>query len=178
MDRSKIIEDLYRCKEIAKAIKKMRPVEIQDDLRQEMFVSLCHLPDEKFWLLHENNALRFYLIRAMMNMINSTKANQPFFKNFRSHAFNVSYVESGIVAGEDSAQPDYLTELDQFDLVQQREEVFDRIDENRAKLTWYESKLLDTYIDLGFNYKEVERQTMIPYMSVVRTIRRIKDKIK
>jgi hypothetical protein len=68
--------------------------------------------------------------------------------------------------------------MDQFDLVKQREEAFNRIDENRSNLTWYESKLLDTYIDLGFNYKEVERQTMIPYMSVVRTIRKIKEKIK
>lgn len=55
--RSQLIAELYESKEIASALRKMQPASLRDELRQEMFVSLCSISDEKFWSIYNNNGL-------------------------------------------------------------------------------------------------------------------------
>lgn len=142
----------------------MQPSSLRDDLRQEMFISLCTLSDEKFWNLYENNALKFYLVRAMLNMIRSTGMNQPFFRNFRAKFESIEEIENL---------------EDQIDtLKDQKEILFDLLDSKRKTLCWYEDSLLDQYVASGFNQMEVHRKTKIPYPSIVKTIALIKKKLK
>jgi len=58
------------------------------------------------------------------------------------------------------------------------EALYDQMEEKRSKLTWYENELLNTWTDLNFNQKEISRKTGIPYMSVVKTISTIKQKLR
>jgi hypothetical protein len=141
--RNEIIEELYLSKDISQALRKMQPASLRDDLRQEMFISLCTLSDEKFWNLYENNALKFYLVRAMLNMIRSTGMNQPFFRNFRA----------------------------KFESIEEIENLEDQIDNSK-------DRLLDQYVESGFNQMDVHRKTKIPYPSIVKTIALIKKKLK
>lgn len=168
MTRNEIIANLYNSKEIAQALRKMQPAHLRDELKQEMFVSLCGISEEKFWHLHENKALKFWLVRCMLNMIYSTGINQPFFKNFR-HKHDELF----------SDQPDiYLKHITTEEERNHLEVLYDLIEEKRAGLSWYENELLNTWTDLNFNQKEISRQTGIPYMSVVKTISVIKQKLR
>lgn len=162
--RNQIIEELYLSKDISQAIRKMQPAELRDDLRQEMFISLCTLSEEKFWNLYENNALKYYLVRAMLNMIRSTGMNQPFFRNFRAKFEAI----------------EQMTNLeDQIDNSKdEREVLFDAMEERRRELCWYENTLLDQYVECNFNQMELHRKTRIPYPSIVKTIALIKKKLK
>jgi hypothetical protein len=90
--------------------------------------------------------------------------NQPFFRNFRAKSDSLEGFEN-----IPNQEPDDKEE---------REKLFNLIEENRKDLHWYENQLLDTWIDLGFNQKEVYRKTKIPYMSIVKTISAIKLKLK
>lgn len=151
-------------KDISQALRKMQPASLRDDLRQEMFISLCTLSDEKFWNLYENNALKFYLVRAMLNMIRSTGMNQPFFRNFRAKFESIEEIENL---------------EDQIDTSKDQKEIlFDLLDSKRKTLCWYEDSLLDQYVASGFNQMEVHRKTKIPYPSIVKTIALIKKKLK
>lgn len=162
--RNEIIEELYLSKDISQALRKMQPASLRDDLRQEMFISLCTLSDEKFWNLYENNALKFYLVRAMLNMIRSTGMNQPFFRNFRAKFESIEEIE-------------HLE--DQIDNSKDQKEIlFDLLDSKRKTLCWYEDRLLDQYVESGFNQMDVHRKTKIPYPSIVKTIALIKKKLK
>lgn len=162
--RNEITQELYTSKEIASAIGKMQPASLRNELKQEMFLSLCSITDEKFFNLYENGALKFWLVRCMLNMIRSTTMNQPFFRNFRAKSESIEGFEN--IPNE---EPDDKEE---------REKLFNLIEENRKDLHWYENQLLDTWVDLGFNQKEVYRKTKIPYMSIVKTISAIKLKLK
>jgi len=142
----------------------MQPASLRDDLRQEMFISLCNLPEEKFWNLHENNALKFYLVRAMLNMIRSTGMNQPFFKNFRAKFESIEEIDN--IADQIDDRKD------------EKEKLFDLLDERRKDLCWYENTLLDQYVASNFNQMELHRKTRIPYPSIVKTISLIKNKLK
>lgn len=165
--RSQIIADLYESKEIASALRKMQPASLREELRQEMFVSLCSISDDKFWSIYNNNGvggLKFWLVRCMLNMIYSTSMNQPFFKNFRAKFESIEGFDN-LADVEDNSK-------------QEKELLFIKVEQNRKSLSWYEDRLLKTYMDLGFNQTEVSRRTKIPYQSVVKAITIIRKKLR
>jgi DNA-directed RNA polymerase specialized sigma24 family protein len=165
--RSQIIAELYESKEIASALRKMQPASLREELRQEMFVSLCSISDDKFWSIYNNNGvggLKFWLVRCMLNMIYSTSMNQPFFKNFRAKFESIEGFDN-LADVEDNSK-------------QEKELLFIKVEQNRKSLSWYEDRLLKTYMDLGFNQTEVSRRTKIPYQSVVKAITIIRKKLR
>jgi DNA-directed RNA polymerase specialized sigma24 family protein len=165
--RSQIIAELYESKEIASALRKMQPASLREELRQEMFVSLCSISDDKFWSIYNNNGvggLKFWLVRCMLNMIYSTSMNQPFFKNFRAKFESIEGFDN-LADVEDNSK-------------QEKELLFIKVEQNRKSLSWYEDRLLNTYMDLGFNQTEVSRRTKIPYQSVVKAITIIRKKLR
>jgi DNA-directed RNA polymerase specialized sigma24 family protein len=167
MNRNEIISKLYESKEIASALRKMQPAQLREELRQEMFISLCQLSDEKFWGIFNNNGvagLKFWLVRCMLNMIYSTSINQPFYRNFR--------MKWEILDGFENVSDNFNSNHDY------KEVLFNQIEDNRKLLSWYENEMLNTYIDLGFNQTEISRQTKIPYQSIVKTIQIIKKKLR
>lgn len=167
MSRNEIISTLYESKEIAQALRKMQPASLREELRQEMFMALCNISDEKFWGIYNNNGipgLKFWLVRTMLNMIYSTSINQPFYRNFR--------MKFETLEGFENICDNFISSHDY------KEVLFNQIEENRKLLSWYENEILNTYIDLKFNQTEISRQTKIPYQSVVKTIQAIKKKLK
>jgi hypothetical protein len=165
--RSQIIAELYESKEIASALRKMQPASLREELRQEMFVSLCSISDEKFWSIYNNNGvggLKFWLVRCMLNMIYSTSMNQPFFKNFRAKFESIEGFDN-LADIEDNSKDE-------------KELLFIKVEQNRKSLSWYEDRLLKTYMDLGFNQTEVSRRTKIPYQSIVKAITIIRKKLR
>jgi hypothetical protein len=181
MTRAEITEMLYKSKEIESALMKIQPPRLREELKQEMFLALCSISDEKFWSLYHSKGVngvpfygiyskngmagvQFWLVRCMLNMIYSTSRNQPFFKNFRTNFESIDGLEN-IPELEDNSK-------------EAKELLFIQVESNRKDLTWYENTMLETYIDLGFNQTEVSRRTKIPYQSVVKTITVIKKKLR
>jgi hypothetical protein len=184
MNRNEIISDLYESKEIAQVLNKIKPADIREELKQEMFMALCSISDEKFWSLYNskgvngvpfygiynkngNAGLKFWLVRTMLNMVYSNSINQPFFRHFRqrNEEFNPNHHDANYDPFED-------TELNI------KERLYKQVEEGRKSLSWYENNLLDTYVELGFNQMEVTRKTKIPYQSVIKTIVIIKKKLR
>ena len=167
MTRSQIIEELYNSKEIKQALMKMQPANLREELKQEMFLNLCSISEDKFWAIYNNNGtsgLKYWLVRCMLNMIYSTGMNQPFFRHFRAKFESIDEIHE-LVQIEDESK-DY------------KEKLFNRVEVARKELSWYEDMLLDTYVELNFNQTEISRKTGIPYMSIVKTISNIKKKIR
>ena len=185
MTRSQITSELYQSKEISQVLQKVNPANLREELKQEMFLALCSISDEKFWSLYNskgvngvpfygiynkngNAGLRFWLVRCMLNMIYSTSLNQPFFKNFR-HQHEELHTDRPDVYTQHVTTEEERNHL---------EALYDQMESKRAGLTWYENELLNTWTDLNFNQKEISRKTGIPYMSVVKTISVIKQKLR
>jgi DNA-directed RNA polymerase specialized sigma24 family protein len=167
MTRSQIIEELYNSKEIKQALMKMQPANLRDELKQEMFLNLCAITEEKFWSIYNNNGvdgLKFWLVRTMLNLIYSTRMNQPFYRHFRAKFESIDLIETLEYIEDESKE--------------HKEKLFNQVEIARKKLSWYEDKLLDTYMEFNFNQTEISRKTGIPYMSIVKTISNIKKKIR
>jgi hypothetical protein len=158
MSRDKIIAEFWESKSVNEAFEKMQPVELQADLKAEVFLVLCEMEEDKLIGLYQRNELKYYMVRIMLNMIKSDRSN--FFKNYRN------YVEL------DNDQEVASVESDP-------EEAYQKIELHLQNLHWYNRELFKLYaLDFKKNAKELSRKTGIPYMSIVRSINKTKAEIK
>ena len=153
--RFKILEEFYNSVEVNDAISKMHPVELQEDLKGELFLILAELPEDKLIGLYEAKQLRFYVVRVMLNLVRST--DKKFYAKYRNF---VEYEEKEI-ADEQQTDP---TEF---------------ISKYFESLYWYEKELLRLYtFEFNRNARQLSRATGIPYMSIIRTLNKTKQDLK
>lgn len=155
MDKNKIIEQYWLNDEVNQAFAKMQPEELQYDLKVEVFMVLLDMEDSKLFGLFERNEIRFYIVRTMLNMIKSDRSQ--FWKKYRN------YTEYN---GKEVAEVE-------------NKSVIDVMEQGIENLHWYQKEILRLYtFDFNKNAKELSRQTGIPYMSIIRTLKQTKNELK
>lgn len=153
MDKNGIITELWQSQDLNDALKKMKPVEIQEDLKSELFLIICEIEDSKLVDLYEKKQLKFYIVRIMLNLVQSSK--NKFYKNYRNF--------------------EEYNEVEKPDIGDEHIEVMDHIE----GLYWYQKEILRLYtFEFNKNAKELSRQTGIPYMSLIRTLNQTKKELK
>jgi DNA-directed RNA polymerase specialized sigma subunit len=91
----------------------------------------------------------------MLNMIKSGRSG--FWKKYRNFS---EYVEKDIADNK-------------------QESVIDIMEQGIEKLHWYQKEILNLYtFTFNKNAKELSRQTGIPYMSIIRTLKQTKNELK
>ena len=155
VERNRIIEELWNSKDVNDAIGKMHPVEMQEDLKSELFLIIAELEESKIIDLYKKNQLKFYMVRIMINMVRSSK--NKFYKNYRNYQ---EYIPLDV---QENVQEDITkTMLEHID-----------------KLYWYNETILSLYtFQFNKNAKELSRQTGIPYQSIIRTLNDTKKELK
>lgn len=155
MDRNLIIQELWLSNDVDDAIKKMHPVEMQEDLKSELFLVIAELDENKLIELYKKNQLKFYMVRVMINMVRSSKSK--FYKNYRNYQ---EYI------------PIEIQENEQSDVTQ-------IMLEHIEGLYWYNKTILNLYtFEFNKNAKELSRQTGIPYQSIIRSLNDTKRELK
>lgn len=153
--RIDIIEKLYNDKDINGAILKMQPAELQSELKQEMFLVLCELNEDRLIEMYSNGTIKYFLIRTMLNMIKSDRS--AFYNKFRK-------------------QYDEIT----FDIKDEEEQYvpYKKIVMYISELHWYEKELFIEYINYNKNAVKLSKETKIPYRSLIKTISKVKKILK
>lgn len=157
MNRENIISELYQSKDINEAISKMQPIELQDDLKSEVFLVLCEMDEEKLIGMYEQGYLKYFIVRTILNMAKSDRSN--FYRKFRQ-----VYQEIPIT---------YELPKDEYD-----ETLVTKLEQGMEILHWYEAELLKLYSQNGKNLLAISRETKIPYRSLLKTIRKAKTLLK
>lgn len=158
MKKNDIISSLYLDQDINKAIKKMQPEDLQDDLRQEIFMVLCEMNDERLIDMHANGYLKYFLVRTMLNMMKSNRSG--FY-----HTFRKTFVEYG---DTNANTPDET----------HNEDLMHKLTQSFKVLHWYEQEIFKLYSENGQNILKLSRDTKIPYRSLFKTIRKVKTLLK
>jgi len=155
MDKNKIIEQFWLNEEVNQAFAKMQPEELQYDLKVEVFLVLLEMDENKLFGLYERKEIRFYIVRTMLNMIKSDRSQ--FWKKYRNYT---EYTEK--------EKPE-----------EKQESVIDVMESAIENLHWYQKEILKLYtFEFNKNAKELSRQTGIPYMSIIRTLKQTKTELK
>ena len=153
MNRNNIIEKLWNSQELKDAIAKMQPEDLQDDLRSEIFKVLCEMDEDKLVDMYNRNVLRFYLVRTMINMMQSNTSQ--FYRTYRKP------LEVELIVHD------------------RDEDLLNKVEDELSKMHWYKAELLRVYaINHNCNAKELSRVTGIPYMSVHRELKLTKRELK
>jgi hypothetical protein len=113
------------------------------------------MSEEKLFGLYERGEIRFYIVRTMLNMIKSDRSQ--FWKKYRNYT---EYNGKEIAEVEDNC-------------------IISLMENGVEKLHWYQKEILRLYtFDFNKNAKELSRQTGIPYMSIIRTLKQTKTELK
>lgn len=156
--REQIIVDFYNDPDINAAIGKMNPPDLRDDLKSEMFVVLCEMSDEKFFQLHDQKIMKWFLVRTMLNMIKSDRST--FAKKFRQIFVELS---GGF--------------MDRVDNNENEHDTHEAIKNEMSQLHWYERELFRLYSQTK-NISLMSREIGIPYRSISKTISETRKKMK
>jgi hypothetical protein len=159
-NRQQIIELLYIDPDINKGIAKMKPEDLQDDLRQEMFLVLCEMPEQKLIQMHSDGYLKFFLVRTMLNMMKSDRST--FYNQFRKI---YTEFDSTIEKGNEENSDEF-------------EEISNKLKKSLDVLHWYEKEIFRLYSENGKNILKLSRETKIPYRSLFKTVRKVKTYLK
>lgn len=157
MLKNKIIEELYKSKEVDDVLKKIQPADIQDDLRQYVFQVLCEKPDDFIIDLYNQKKIKFYLVKIITN---SVFANVSGFYKIHKNSKEVHCEQFEDVVDEDS-----------------NHEFMERCEKEVKELYWYNEVLLRMYAEHG-SYRAVSVKTGIPVKSVFNAVRKAKNQIK
>ncbi len=149
---------MYLDKDISQAISKMQPVELQDDLRQEIFLVLCEMNDERLCGMWTSGYLKYFIVRTMLNMAKSDRSTffNMFRKSFTEYCDN--YEKADIISGVD-------------------EEMDGKLKKSMGELHWYEKNVFEQYAENGRNILKLSRDTKIPYRSLFKTVTKVKKKL-
>lgn len=155
--RNLIISEMYSSTDIKDAIGKMNPTDLQDDLRQEVFLVLCEMDEDKLLEMYDGGYLKYFIVRTILNMAKSDRSN--FYKKFRQ-------VYAEIPITYEQKKEDY------------NEDLINKLEKGLGVLHWYEAELLKLYASNGKNLLAISRETKIPYRSLIKTIRKAKILMK
>jgi hypothetical protein len=153
-NKNAIISELYLSKDINDAIGKMEPYWLRDELRQEVFLVLCEMDEDRLLQMFNDGYLKFFIVRTILNMAKSDRSN--FSKTFRKVYEEVS---------------DNCTE-EPYD-----ETLSHKLDKSMEVLHWYEREILKLFAESG-NLLQVSRDTGIPYRSLLKTVKKVKTLLK
>jgi hypothetical protein len=155
MGRSEIIAELWENEEVNAAFSKMHPIELQYDLKAEVFLVLCEMDEEKLIGMYERKEIRFYIVRCMLNMAKSDRST--FWKQYRNY---IEYEE------KDTSE--------RF-----QEDITNKMVKGLENLHWYQREILNLYtFEFNKNAKELSRETGIPYMSIIRSLKQTKTELR
>jgi len=156
VNREQIIQELYLSKDINDAIGKMNPQELQDDLRQEVFLVLCEMEETRLFQMYNDGYLKYFIVRTILNMAKSDRSN--FYKKFRGNLQEIPIT--------------YEVKKEDYD-----ESLNDKLEKSIEILHWYELELLKIYSN-NPNLLAISRDTKIPYRSLLKTIKKAKTLLK
>ena len=157
MGRNEILIEFWELNEVNNAISKMKPIELQEDLKSEVFLILCELPEEKLVALYDRKELKFYMVRIMLNLVQNK--NNQFYKKYRNFTELNSYEEATQV----NEEPDLNKIVNKY----------------FEGLYWYQKEILRLYTyEFNKNAKKLSLSTGIPYMSIIRTLNKTKQELK
>lgn len=173
--KNKILSDLYQSQEMAQLINKMQPENLREDLKQEVFLVLCEMPEEKIIALHVSGQLRWFVTRIVLNMIKSDRSD-----------FFVKYRKMITVDVEQFMPPQQFSDndLEREEQEQEQSKLLQTVEAALKNMHWYTRELFQLYVHHGSAGKIVAEMKAtlggryIPRSTIYDEVNKAKDEIK
>ena len=151
MDSRTLIAEIYKSRQLEELIKKIRPIDIQEDLRQHLFLTLLEKPEAFILELHSRGKLQHYVVSTLFNLV-----------RWQTGTFNKTKLREVLVEELPELTEEIQTDAPVVEL---------------ERLYWYEARMLELYAEHR-SYRKIEALTGINYVSVFNTIKKARANIK
>lgn len=167
---NEIIVNLISSNDFNNCIGKVKPSDLQDDLKAEVSLILLETEPEKIITLSEKKQLNFYTVRIIMNLAFSNTS--PFYKKYRLPFTELKHDEPC----DDS---EYL--LRRFEKENREEEALIEVGKMAAcdvgTEEWVSGRALQIYMETG-TFRSMQEATMIPYQTCHKMVNKGIEKVK
>lgn len=161
----------------------MEPPELREDLKQEIFLIVCEMDEEKLIGLFSSGSIKFFIVRIIINQIQSVSS--PFYKKYRKIKFNNfferdEYKESDFYMDTYTPrQGKYMGDhpIEEINEIVKRENVINQCEVAVENLPWYDQGILKLYAQHG-SYRKVAELIDIPFTSIAATVNKARKEIK
>jgi len=161
---NKYIEEVYNNKKVNLLLSKIRPVELQDDLKQEMALALLKLDCKKIVKLNKEGKLINYALGTIWTMGTMTKGS--FYKTYKKNDLTKAYEYLKSQLGNDI--PNKASVIAKKILT-------DKLDKNPNDA--HESIIFNKYVEFR-SCKKVADYFMIPHLHVFNVVKKTKEELK
>ncbi len=161
---NKYIEEVYNNKKVNLLLSKIRPVELQDDLKQEMALALLKLDCKKIVKLNKEGKLINYALGTIWTMGTMTKGS--FYKTYKKNDLTKAYEYLRLQLGNDI--PNKASVIAKKILTDKLE-----MNPNDA----HESIIFNKYVEFR-SCKKVADYFMIPHLHVFNVVKKTKEELK
>lgn len=179
MERNEIIEQIYNDPRFNECISRMEPEDLRDDLKSEVALILLNHPERKLKTLHRKGELIYYAIRIVLTTAKGSRStfNRVYKKRVTSVPYNISDtpIDTDREEAEAKEEPAFDLILRIKDLSYQKNPTY--ITELFPVINWYSQYMLSLYLRLD-NYREMEKETGIPWESIYATVTKAKEQLK
>jgi hypothetical protein len=151
--RDKILTELYKSEELTELLRKMKPDNLREDLKQELFLSLCELPEEKLLNLYNAKQLRFYVIGTVLRMVQS-KNSRFYYKYKKQIVIDIESDEAEEVLETFSTTQETEVDIREFEHAYHAK--VDGVIKAINELNWYHREVLKLYLEYGSAMKVVK----------------------
>jgi hypothetical protein len=161
---NKYIEEVYNNKKVNLLLSKIRPVELQDDLKQEMALALLKLDCKKIVKLSKEGKLINYALGTIWTMGTMTKGS--FYKTYKKNDLTKAYEYLRLQLGNDI--PNKASVI-------AKKMLTDKLEMNPNDA--HESIIFNKYVEFR-SCKKVADYFMIPHLHVFNVVKKTKEELK
>jgi DNA-directed RNA polymerase specialized sigma24 family protein len=169
MKSGKLIEEYYNNKEIIAFFKNIAN-EWWEELRQDVFLTLCEYDENKIVEMQSKKYLKFFIIRIALNQFRS-KTSKFYYQNIKNNNLGIALTNDDMVENADAilyANLIYDTQGETaYDIVEAK---IVSAEKSIEKLRYFEREILKLYLELG-TYKKVSEDTGIPIRTIANGVK-------
>lgn len=169
MKSGKLIEEYYNNKEIIAFFKNIAN-EWWEELRQDVFLTLCEYDENKIVEMQSKKYLKFFIIRIALNQFRS-KTSKFYYQNIKNNNLGIALTNDDMVENADAILYSNLIYDTQgetaYDIVEAK---IVSAEKSIEKLRYFEREILKLYLELG-TYKKVSEDTGIPIRTIANGVK-------
>lgn len=154
---------------------------LKDELYQEFFLTILEYNKQKIIDMYNKKQLTYFCIGLIKKMIHSNTS--PFYTKIRKQ-----YIKENEFDNETYPMKRYTAEVDDTEEIREKQindmgkiDRINKILDNEERLNgrfFYKRKLFEMYYLNEMSYRDIEKHTHIPHVSVFWAVKEVKDLLK
>lgn len=146
---------------------------LSDELHQEFFIVILEYNQEKIIEIYEKNQLRYFCVGIIRRM--ATSSTSPYYKKIRKPLMDISNGDNNELnlTETPNESDEYRDKLIREENILEKIKTILSAEEKKRPKFWYNKTLFEMYHYQGMSYRDIEKETKIPHVSVFHSVKSV-----